>query len=92
MVREAYGWRPDDLVISYVSRIAPEKNVAYLAERPGRSWPPGGPMSASCSWATAPSRGELERRIGAIARFAGYRTARTWPTTTPRATSSPSPA
>src|SRR5262245_41810357 len=31
-VRKAFGWGPDDLVISYVSRTAPEKNVAYLAD------------------------------------------------------------
>ena len=31
-VRRALGWAPDDVVISYVSRIAAEKNVDYLAE------------------------------------------------------------
>ena len=31
-IRRALGWSPDDLVISYVSRIAPEKNVDYLAD------------------------------------------------------------
>ena len=31
-VRRALGWSPDDVVITYVSRIAPEKNVDYLAD------------------------------------------------------------
>ena len=31
-VRRALGWSADDVVITYVSRIAPEKNVDYLAE------------------------------------------------------------
>ena len=31
-VRRALGWSADDVVITYVSRIAPEKNVEYLAQ------------------------------------------------------------
>src|SRR6185312_274451 len=31
-VRRALGWSPEDPVIAYVSRIAPEKNVDYLAD------------------------------------------------------------
>ena len=31
-IRRALGWSPEDTVISYVSRIAPEKNVDYLAD------------------------------------------------------------
>ena len=31
-VRRALGWSADDVVITYVSRIATEKNVDYLAE------------------------------------------------------------
>jgi glycosyltransferase involved in cell wall biosynthesis len=72
-VRQAYGWRPDDLVISFVSRIAPEKDVAYLATAlsivAARR-----PDVRILLVGDGPSRGELERRIGAIARFAGYRT------------------
>jgi glycosyltransferase involved in cell wall biosynthesis len=72
-VREAYGWRPDDLVISFVSRIAPEKDVAYLATAlsivAARR-----PDVRILFVGDGPSRGELERRMGAIARFAGYRT------------------
>ena len=62
-VREAYGWRPDDLVISFVSRIAPEKDVAYLANAlsivAARR-----PDVRILFVGDGPSRGELERRIG----------------------------
>ena len=72
-VRQALGWGPDDLVISYVSRIAPEKNVSYLADAlalvAARR-----PDVRILFVGDGPSRGELERRIGSIARFAGYRT------------------
>src|SRR5262249_6118930 len=72
-VRRALGWSPEDLVITYVSRIAPEKNVDYLAEalsivaarRPDAGILMGG---------DGPSRGALERRLGRGARFVGYKT------------------
>src|SRR5262249_10094160 len=71
-VRRALGWAPDDVVISYVSRIAAEKNVDYLAEalaivaaRRSAVRPPFAGDGAS--------RGALERRLGAVARFVGYR-------------------
>src|SRR3954471_3249501 len=71
-VRQALGWGPDDLVISYVSRIAPEKNVAYLADAlalvAARR-----PEVRILFVGDGPTRGELERKIGGIARFAGYR-------------------
>ena len=72
-VRRSLGFGPDDVVIAYVSRIAVEKNVSYLAD-------------ALCQIAGArpnvrllfvgdgPARGELERRMGAQAKFVGYRT------------------
>ncbi len=60
-------------MISFVSRIAPEKDVAYLATAlsivAARR-----PDVRILFVGDGPSRGELERRIGAIARFAGYRT------------------
>jgi glycosyltransferase involved in cell wall biosynthesis len=71
-IRRALGWGDDDLVITYVSRIATEKNVGYLAD-------------ALALVAThrrdvrillvgdGPSRPGLERRIGSVAHFAGYR-------------------
>jgi glycosyltransferase involved in cell wall biosynthesis len=71
-VRQALGWGPDDLVISYVSRIAPEKNVSYLADAlaivAARR-----PDVRILFVGDGPTRSDLERRIGAIARFAGYR-------------------
>jgi len=71
-VRQALGWGPDDLVISYVSRIAPEKNVSYLADAlaivAARR-----PDVRILFVGDGPTRSDLEQRIGAIARFAGYR-------------------
>ena len=65
-VRQALGWGPDDLVISYVSRIAPEKNVSYLADAlaivAARR-----PDVRILLVGDGPTRGELERRIGSIA-------------------------
>lgn len=72
-LRRGLGFGPDDVVIGYVSRIAVEKNVNYLAD-------------ALCQVTAArpnvrllfvgdgPARAELERRMGAQARFVGYRT------------------
>jgi glycosyltransferase involved in cell wall biosynthesis len=72
-VRKSLGWHPDDLVITYVSRLAPEKNVAYLADAlaivAARQ-----PKVRILFVGDGPSRGELERKLGAFARFAGYRT------------------
>ena len=71
-VRQALGWGPNDLVISYVSRIAPEKNVSYLADAlaivAARR-----PDVRVLFVGDGPTRSDLERRIGAIASFAGYR-------------------
>src|SRR5262249_23033220 len=71
-VREAPGFGPDDLVIGYVSRIAVEKNVRYLAkaleivaaERPSARFLFVG---------DGPARPELEASMGSRARFVGYR-------------------
>jgi glycosyltransferase involved in cell wall biosynthesis len=72
-VRRSLGWGPDDLVISYVSRIAPEKNVSYLADAlaivAARR-----PEVRILFVGDGPARSEVERRLGAIVRFAGYRT------------------
>jgi glycosyltransferase involved in cell wall biosynthesis len=72
LVRRALGWSDDDVVISYVSRIAPEKNVEYLAQalsivatkRPG---------VRILLVGDGPTRPALEQRIGAFAHFAGYK-------------------
>ena len=70
-VRRALGWAPEDVVITYVSRIAPEKNVDYLAaalaivtsDRPDVRLLLVG---------DGPSRPALEQQLGSIAHFAGY--------------------
>jgi glycosyltransferase involved in cell wall biosynthesis len=71
-VREVLGFEPGDVVIGHVGRIAPEKNMGYLAEALER-------VAASRQSARflfvgdGPARPELERRMGAPARFVGYR-------------------
>jgi glycosyltransferase involved in cell wall biosynthesis len=72
-IRRALGWSPEDVVIAYVSRIAPEKNVDYLADAlsivAARR-----PDARILMVGDGPSRGALERRLGPSAHFAGYRT------------------
>ncbi len=72
-IRRALGWTPDDVVIAYVSRIAPEKNVDYLADAlaivEARR-----PEERILMVGDGPSRGALERRLGGQARFVGYKT------------------
>jgi glycosyltransferase involved in cell wall biosynthesis len=71
-VRATFGFGPDDIVVAYVSRIAAEKNIAYLAEalqkvhdaRPGVKFLFVG---------DGPARGDVERRLAGHAVFAGYR-------------------
>jgi len=71
-VRRALGWSPQDVVILYVSRIAPEKNVDYLATALAivASYRPDVRILLV---GDGPSRKALEGRIGSIAQFAGYR-------------------
>jgi glycosyltransferase involved in cell wall biosynthesis len=70
-VRRALGWAPEDVVITYVSRIAPEKNVDYLADALAivASRQPGVRLLLV---GDGPSRPALEQRLGSIAHFAGY--------------------
>ncbi len=71
-VRQNLGWGADDLVISYVSRIAPEKNVSYLADAlaiVARRRPDVRILFVG----DGPARSDVERRLGGIASFAGYR-------------------
>jgi glycosyltransferase involved in cell wall biosynthesis len=71
-VRRALGFGPGDIVVAYVSRIAVEKNVGFLAaalarvaaDRPGVRFLFVG---------DGPARGEVERKLGQRARFVGYR-------------------
>jgi glycosyltransferase involved in cell wall biosynthesis len=71
-VRRALGWRPDDVVITYVSRIAAEKNVDYLADAlaivAARR-----PDVRILMVGDGPMRPAVEMRIGSFAHFAGYR-------------------
>jgi glycosyltransferase involved in cell wall biosynthesis len=72
-VRRALGFSPGDVVVGYVGRIAAEKNIGYLtsaltqvaADRPNVRFLFVG---------DGPERGDVERRMGPHARFAGYRT------------------
>jgi glycosyltransferase involved in cell wall biosynthesis len=71
-LRRTLGWSPEDVVIAYVSRIAAEKNVDYLADAfaiVAQRRPEVRIMLVG----DGPSRAALERRIGAFAHFAGYR-------------------
>ena len=71
-VREALGLAPEDVVIGHVSRLAPEKNVGYLADAlaiVGESRPNARFLFVG----DGPERADLERRMGPNARFVGYR-------------------
>jgi glycosyltransferase involved in cell wall biosynthesis len=71
-LRRALGWSADDLVVTYVSRIAPEKNVDYLADAltivAERR-----PDVRILLVGDGPTRPALAQRIGHFAHFAGYR-------------------
>ncbi len=72
-IREALGFGPEHVVIGHVSRIAAEKNVDYLSEALVR-------VEASCPQVRilivgdGPARPALEKKLGAAARFVGYKT------------------
>jgi glycosyltransferase involved in cell wall biosynthesis len=71
-VRRALGFSPEDIVITYVSRIAPEKNIAYLADAlaivANRR-----PEVRIMMVGDGPSRPALAERMGSFTRFVGYR-------------------
>jgi len=71
-VRRALGWSADDVVITYVSRIATEKNVDYLADALAKV-ASRRPDVRILMVGDGPSRPALEQRIGSFARFAGCR-------------------
>jgi glycosyltransferase involved in cell wall biosynthesis len=71
-LRRNYGFSPQDVVITYVSRIAPEKNVDYLAEAL-ETLAARRPEVRVMMVGDGPSRLTLEQRIGSFARFVGYR-------------------
>ncbi len=72
-MRTALGFAPDDVVVGYVSRIAAEKNVEYLAEALV-AVEHARPNVKLLFVGDGPARSGLERRLGANARFVGYRT------------------
>ena len=72
-IRRALGWSPGDTVIAYVGRIAPEKNVDYLADALAIVVERNADVRILIV-GDGPSRPALERRLGARARFVGYKT------------------
>lgn len=72
-IRRALGWSPETPVIGYVSRIAPEKNVNYLADALSIV-AERRPDVRMLMVGDGPSRAALERRLGGCARFVGYKT------------------
>jgi glycosyltransferase involved in cell wall biosynthesis len=71
-VRGALGFGPEHVVIGHVSRIAAEKNVGYLADALERVEATR-PEARLLIVGDGPARPALERRLGAAARFVGYR-------------------
>jgi len=72
-VRASLGFQPDDVVVAYVSRIAPEKNIGYLADALALVQKVR-PDVRLLFVGDGPARPDLERRMGPNARFVGYRT------------------
>ena len=71
-LRESLEFSDDDVVIGHVSRLAPEKNVEYLAEAlsiVGESRPNARFLFVG----DGPERANLEKQMGPRARFVGYR-------------------
>ncbi len=71
-VREAIGIRSDEVVVSYVSRIAPEKNVAFLADALSELVARRSDVRLLFV-GDGPDRATLEARLAGKAVFAGYR-------------------
>ncbi len=72
-VRRALGFDAEHIVILHVSRIAAEKNVAYLGESLA-AVAAANPLVRLLIVGDGPARRELEETLGGAARFAGYRT------------------
>jgi glycosyltransferase involved in cell wall biosynthesis len=71
VVRRALGFQAEDVVIAYVSRIAVEKNVGFLADALSRV-AAHRPAVRFLFVGDGPARSEIERRLGPHARFVGY--------------------
>lgn len=72
-VREALGFGPDDVVITYVSRLAVEKNIGYLTEALAEVVSQR-PKVRLLFVGDGPAREEVESVLGDHASFVGYRT------------------
>jgi glycosyltransferase involved in cell wall biosynthesis len=71
-VREALGFKPSDLVIAHVSRLAAEKNIGYLAEALEIT-AQSRPQVRLLIVGDGPERVALVDRLGPHARLVGYR-------------------
>jgi glycosyltransferase involved in cell wall biosynthesis len=71
-LRRSLGFGDEDVVVGYVSRIAVEKNVNYLADALARVAATH-PRARFLFVGDGPARAEVERRMGPQARFVGYR-------------------
>ncbi|SIO67373.1 Glycosyltransferase involved in cell wall bisynthesis [Singulisphaera sp. GP187] len=71
-IRADLGFEPEDVVLGYVSRLAVEKNVAYLVEAFERV-AAARPHARFLLVGDGPARADLESKIGGQARFVGYR-------------------
>jgi glycosyltransferase involved in cell wall biosynthesis len=73
VVRRALGFNPEHVVIGHVSRIAAEKNVGYLADALEQVENARHDVRILIV-GDGPARPGLERRLGASAKFVGYKT------------------
>ncbi len=71
-IRQTLGFRDNQVVVAYVSRIAAEKNINYLADAL-ESVASERPEARFLFVGDGPARPEIERRMGSRARFVGYR-------------------
>ncbi len=71
-IREALGFREDDVVIGHVGRLAAEKNVAHLGDALAIV-AASRPRARVLIVGDGPARADLEERTRGFAHFAGYR-------------------
>jgi glycosyltransferase involved in cell wall biosynthesis len=72
-VRQALGFTPADVVVAHVSRIAAEKNVAFLGDALSKL-SHDRPQARLLIVGDGPARSDLEKTLAPNARFVGYRT------------------
>lgn len=71
VIRRAFGWSPDDLVIAHVGRLAREKNTGFLAAAL-RIVTASRPGVRVLIVGDGPARPRMERRLRSLARFVGH--------------------